>query len=377
MLAAAGMEKPSVNRFPFMRIVLSNSSAMWGGVQTVTQILARGLTDRGHDVRVFGFRKGRLREKTEGLARFEPIVGGMDFSPRVLWNVRSELRRDRPDVVLTLMKKDTTMTALVAAMMNIPVVIRHANNRPLKNDFYNKALYGRLPALHIVNANATRKTLLQSAPWLSPEKVKLIYNGVDAARFESAEPIETGVPAGDVAIGYVGAFEPRKGVIDLAGAWPRIADAIPNAHLVLCGDGSLDMQMRSMLKSAPRVHWLGRRDDVPKVLRALDILVLPSHVEGAPNVVLEAMASAVPVVATAVSGTPELIRDGVDGELIPDRNTEALVDAVVRLASNPALRARVANAARLRVLEKFTIDGMIDAYEEVLCGLVEAGRAAS
>ncbi|HXV17513.1 MAG TPA: glycosyltransferase family 4 protein [Gemmatimonadaceae bacterium] len=360
-----------------MRIVLSNSAAMWGGVQTVTQILARGLSDRGHDVRVFGFRRGKLKEKTEDFARFEPIVGGMDFSPRVLWNVSAELRRDRPDVVLTLMKKDTTMTALVAAMMNIPVVIRHANNRPLKNDLYNKALYGRLPALHIVNANATRKTLLQSAPWLSPDKIKLIYNGVDASRYDSAKPIDTGIPEGDIAIGYVGAFEPRKGVIDLANAWPRIADAIPNAHLVLCGDGSLDLQMRSMLKSAPRVHWLGHREDVPNVLRALDVLVLPSHVEGAPNVVLEAMASAVPVVATAVSGTPELIRDGVDGKLIPDSNTDALVDAVVRLASNSELRSRVANAARLRVLEKFTIDAMIDAYEEVLAGLAEGRRAAS
>lgn len=360
-----------------MKIVLSNSSNMWGGVHTVTQILARGLSSRGHDVRVFGFRKGLLRERTEKIARFEPIVGGMDFSPRVLWKVRMEMRRDRPDVVLTLMKKDTTMTAVVAAMMGIPVVIRHANNRPLRDDLYHKALYGMLPAMHIVNADATRKTLLESAPWLSPEKIKLIYNGVDAARYQSARPIDTNLPDGSVAIGYVGAFESRKGVIDLASAWPRIAAQVPNAHLLFCGKGSLEPQMRSMLKSTPHVHWLGHRDDVPNVMRALDVLVLPSYVEGAPNVVLEAMASAVPVVATAVSGTPELIRDGVDGKLIPGGNADALVDAVVRLASNPELSARVADAARRRVLEKFTIDAMIDSYEEVLAGLADGTRATS
>ena len=359
-----------------MKIVLSNSSNKWGGVHTVTQILARGLSDRGHDVRVFGFRKGQLRERAEKVVRFEPIVGGMDFSPRALWRVGAELRCDRPDVVLTLMKKDTTNSAVVAASMGIPVVIRHANNRPLKDDLYHKTLYGKLPALHIVNAEATRRTLLKSAPWLSPDKIKLIYNGVDAAQYESAKPIDTGLPAGSVAIGYVGAFEPRKGVLDLAAAWPRIAAQVPNAHLLLCGKGSLERRMRSMLESAPRVHWLGHRDDVPSVMKALDMLVLPSYVEGAPNVVLEAMASALPVVATAVSGTPELIRDGVDGKLIPDRNVDALVDAVAGLASNPDLRSRVAESAWRRVREHFTIDGMIDAYEEVFVGLAQAKRRA-
>jgi glycosyltransferase involved in cell wall biosynthesis len=359
-----------------VKIVLSNSSNKWGGVHTVTQILARGLSDRGHDVRVFGYRKGLLRERTENIARFEPIVGGIDFNPRVLWKVGAEMRRNRPDVVLTLMKKDTTMTAVVAGLMGIPVVIRHANNRPLKDDVYHRTLYGRLPSLHIVNADATRKTLLESAPWLSPEKIKLIYNGVDADRYQSARPADIGVPSGSVAIGYVGAFEPRKGVIDLATAWPRIAARVPNAHLLFCGKGSLETQMRSTLAADPRVHWLGHREDVPSVMRALDMLVLPSYVEGAPNVVLEAMASAVPVVATAISGTPELIRDGVDGKLIPDRNVDALVNALVGLASDPVLRAKMADSARRRAQEKFTIDSMIDSYEAVLLDVVQARGAA-
>lgn len=359
-----------------MRIVLSNSSNKWGGVHTVTQILARGLSDRGHDVRVFGFRKGQLKERSQDFPRFEPIVGGMDFSPRALWKVRGELRRDRPDVVLTLMKKDTTNTAIVASMLGIPVVIRHANNRPLKDDLYHKILYGTLPALHIVNADATRQTLLRSAPWLSAEKIKLIYNGVDTDRYSSAKPIDTGLPAGSVAIGYVGAFEPRKGVTDLAAAWPHIASRIPNAHLLMCGKGSLEPKIRSMLDSRPRVHWLGHRDDVPSVMKALDMLVLPSYVEGAPNVVLEAMASAVPVVATAVSGTPELVRDGVDGKLIPPREAEVLADAVVGLASSPDLRSRMAEAARRRVAENFTIGAMIDSYESVLKGVSRAKKSA-
>jgi glycosyltransferase involved in cell wall biosynthesis len=319
---------------------------------------------------VFGFRNGALRGRIDGNVSYHPIVGGIDFSPRVLWKVAAELRRDRPDVVVTLMKKDTTMTAVVAAAMGIPVVIRHANNRPLGNDPYHWLLYGKLPRLHIVNADATRKTLLRSAPWLSADAIQLIYNGVDATRYESASPIEIDLPGGSLAIGYVGAFVPRKGVLDLATAWPRIADAIPNAHLLLCGKGSLETQMRSMLDRAPRVRWLGHREDVPSVMKSLDVMVLPSYVEGAPNVVLEAMASSVPVVATAVSGTPELIRDGVDGKLIPAGDPDALVKAVTSIASSSETRIGMGEAAHRRVLERFTIERMIDAYEETLNRLV-------
>jgi glycosyltransferase involved in cell wall biosynthesis len=268
------------------------------------------------------------------------------------------------------MKKDTTMTAVVAAAMGIPVVIRHANNRPLKDDVYHRVLYGAIPTLHVVNANATRETLLRSAPWLSREKIKLIYNGVDASRYESATPIDTGLADGDVAVGYVGIFEPRKGLRELALAWPRIAAALPHAHLFMCGKGSLEAELRSTLSNAPRVHWLGHRNDVPSVMRALDMLVLPSHVEGAPNVVLEAMAAGLPVVATAISGTPELVRDGVDGLLVPDRNVDVLVKAVIDMASSPELRSSAGAAARHRALEQFTIDGMIDAYERLFEGLV-------
>ncbi len=323
---------------------------------------------------MFGFPGGTLGERVRNFAAFEPIVGGIDFNPHVLWNVMISMRRHRPDVVLTLMKKDTTMTAVVAAMMKIPVVVRHANDRPLGGGRYVRLLYGSLPALHVVNAEATRRTLLRSAPWLSADRIKVIYNGTDVDRYDAAESAESLVPAGDLAIGYVGAFESRKGVLELAKAWPQIAAAVPDAHLILCGKGSREEEMKSILGDAPRVKWLGYRKDVSGILKALDILILPSHVEGAPNVVLEAMAAGVPVVATAVSGTPELMRDGIEGALVGDRDGPALVAAVTRLASDPVARSRMADAGRRRVAERFTLGAMLDAYEEMFDGVVRSGQ---
>lgn len=358
-----------------MRIVFSNASSRWGGVHKVTEILTRGFLARGHDVRVFGFPGGMLEERMRGIAPFDPILMGMDFHPVVLGRAASALRKHRTEIVLMLMKKDVAMTGLAAYALRIPVVVRHANQQALGTRPHIRPLYGKLPAMHVTNAEATRETLLQSAPWLSPDRVKVIYNGVDPAPFQSATPLPLQLESGSIAIGYIGSFERRKGVIDLAKAWPRVAAGLPGAHLFLCGKGAMESEMRRLLHDAPRVNWLGYRSDVANVLRALDVLVLPSHVEGAPNIVLEAMAAGPSVVATRVSGTPELVRDGIEARLVPPSDQDALVRGIIDVGSNPQLREKMSALARRRVSQEFTIPKMLDSYEKLLSGIV-ADRAA-
>jgi glycosyltransferase involved in cell wall biosynthesis len=349
-----------------MRIVLSNSSSQWGGVHKVTEILARGFLERGHDVIVFGLRGGMLEERMRGVAPFAPIIGGVDFNPAALWRAYPAIGKHRSDVVLALMKKDMTMTALSAVARGVPVVMRHANQRPLGRNFYWKKLYGDLPALHITNAEATKQTLLESSPWLLADRVEVIYNGIDPSPYERARAAGIGVPEGGLAVGFVGSFTARKGVRELSRAWHRVADEIPNAHLVIVGKGGLEEEMRTLLGIAPRVHWLGYRTDVPEILHALDVLVLPSYVEGAPNVVLEAMCAGVPIVATAVSGTPELVRDRIEALLVRPRSEADLAASLIEALSKPDLRRGMADAAKCRVTEKFGLSTMIDAYEEAL-----------
>lgn len=127
--------------------------------------------------------------------------------------------------------------------------------------------------------------------------------------------------------------------------------------------------MSAILADAPRVHWAGYRTDIPAVLNALDILVLPSYVEGAPNIVMEAMAAGVPVVATAVSGTPELVRDGIEARLLEPRDSGALARALVEVLRSEELRGRFAAAASDRVRRLFGVGKMIDSYERLLTGL--------
>jgi glycosyltransferase involved in cell wall biosynthesis len=348
-----------------MRIVLSNASARWGGVHRVTEVLARELQARGHHVVVFGRPGSMLEERMRSVALFEPVLRGIDLHPPSLWRAARALRRHRADVVIALMKKDVRLTAPVARVLGIPVVIRHANDQPLPGGPRGRLLYAGA-AMHVTNARATRTTILASAPWLPPERVEVVYNGIDPWPFEAAAPVPLALPEGAVRFGYVGSFEPRKGLRVLAQAWRCVAEAAPDAHLLLAGKGAEEAVLREMLDGAPRVHWLGYRKDVPNVMAALEVLVLPSFVEGAPNVVQEAMAAGRAVVATAVSGTPELVRDGQEARLVPAGDAGALAAAMTELALDAAMRRRLAAAGHARVREEFTLDRMLDRYEDLL-----------
>jgi glycosyltransferase involved in cell wall biosynthesis len=345
-----------------MRIALSNASHAWGGIHRVTEVLVRGMQARGHEVSVFCRPGSELQARMRGVAPLQPVVIGMDLSPLAVWRCRRALARFRPDVVVALMKKDVRLTAPAAWSLGMPVVVRHGNEQALPGGLFGRLLYGHASAHHVANAEATRRTILRSAPWLRADDVSVIYNGVQPAP-EDVEPADLELPPGSVAVGFVGIFEPRKGVLDLARAWERVARAVPAAHLVLTGRGRLQRAVREALGDAPRVHWLGYRSDVPRVMRALDVLVLPSLVEGAPNVVLEAMAAGRPVVATAVSGTPELVDDGRTGLLVPSGDPAALAEAIIDLASDPAKRERMGAAGRARAADRFGMDAMLDAYE--------------
>jgi glycosyltransferase involved in cell wall biosynthesis len=355
-----------------MRIVLSNASARWGGVHTVNLALARGLRARGHEVVVFGRRGTILEREMDGVAPFEPVLGATDLNPLTVARAARALRRLRADVVVAMTKKDVRLTAVASRIAGVPVVIRHANEQPLPAGLRGRLLYSG--ATHLTNAEATKRTILASAPWLPAERVVVIHNGIDAAPWDAAEPLDLGLPAGAVAFGFVGAFERRKGLHVLADAWPVVANAAPGAHLLLAGRGSKEEMLRAAFAITPRVHWLGHRTDVPRVMASLDVLVLPSLVEGAPNVVQEAMAAGIAIVATAVSGTPELVRDRVEARLVPARDPRALADAMLALARDPAERARLAAAAHARVRAEFSLDGMIDAYEALLARVVGSGK---
>lgn len=200
-----------------------------------------------------------------------------------------------------------------------------------------------------------------------PRPVTRILNGVDTALYRpgSGEAARRGleIPEGAFVVGIVGRLDAIKDHPTLFAAHARVLAAIPNARLIVVGDGPERGRLEA---SAPEgVLFLGDRGDVPELLRAFDLFVLPSANEGISNTVLEAMASGVPVVASRVGGNPELVEDGVTGALFPAGDPDALAAAALTYATSDVLRARHGLQGRQRAEERFSIDAMVRGYLEV------------
>jgi len=170
-------------------------------------------------------------------------------------------------------------------------------------------------------------------------------------------------------------MDDEKGLPELAEAWRTVARRLPSAHLVLVGGGPAEA-IRARLAGEPRVQFLGYRTDVAEILRALDLLVVPSRTEAFGIAAAEAMAAGRPVVATAVDGLPELVRDGIDGVLVPALAPAALAEAMVALGSDPARRAALGEAGARRIRERFGRAAMVDGYEVLLERLIAEARAS-
>ena len=213
-------------------------------------------------------------------------------------------------------------------------------------------------------------------------RVETIYNGVDTARFapegNEAPILPPGFsPPGSIVIGTLGRFDTVKNQVLLAQAVGRLLDRRPElrkrVRLALVGDGNERGTIETALAAATMqdITWMpGFRDDTPSVYRALDIFVLPSRREGISNTLLEAMASARPVIATRIGGNPEIVPDGIVGQLVEPGDPDALAEAILRYVDNPSLMAAHGKAGREHVLSNFSLHAMVKSYDRVYSSLL-------
>ena len=201
--------------------------------------------------------------------------------------------------------------------------------------------------------------------------ISLIYNGVDLARYAEQEVCctlnkEYGIPAGAQVVGVVARLEPEKGHPTLLDAWPAVLEAVPNAHLLIVGEGTQREALEAQAAAlGPSVTFTGRRDDVPAVTAALDVAVLPSYREAQGLSILEAMALSRPVVASAVGGIPEMIDHGRTGLLVPPHDPQALAASLIRLLTDHPYADTIGRAGHDLVHERFCVELMVRAVETI------------
>jgi glycosyltransferase involved in cell wall biosynthesis len=211
-----------------------------------------------------------------------------------------------------------------------------------------------------------------------------IVNGIDFECFarpkdRARKRAELGIAVDEWVIGTVGTLRPQKNHRLLIEAFARASERLPEARLLIAGGGDLRDALEGWAHDcgvAERTRFLGSRLDVPELLAAFDAYCLPSHYEGMPLSLFEAMAAGLPVVATNVLGIREVVQDEATGLLLPAGDAEALATAFVRLRRDPELAGRLAAAGRAYVAENARLETMVERYAEVYEGLARA-RAAS
>lgn len=338
---------------------------------------------------VTDFRRRVQRDDVTFHALHKPAGQGLRVAPQFV----RLLRELRPAVVHTRNLGPLEMS-LPAAWAGVPVRI-HGEHGWDTHDPDGSSLKCRLvrrafrPFVHrYVALSRDIERYLVERVGVPLERIRQVYNGVDTERFRPGRARRADLPGLPFVddhlwlVGCVGRLQPIKDQTLLARAFVRALQIDPSARarmrLVVIGGGALGPQIEAILRDggAAELAWLaGDRDDVPELLHALDVFVLPSRAEGVSNTLLEAMASGLPVVATAVGGNVELLEDGVTGRLVPSGEVETLARALLADWRDPAAARARGAAARQAAQRRFSLEAMVTAYADLYDGLLSQAQA--
>jgi glycosyltransferase involved in cell wall biosynthesis len=372
------------------RVLFVLGSLAVGGTETQLALLAEGLTMRGWAVEIFLLEKsGALIERLERagiqisdggyasgrrakIGRLAAVIG---CEVRLFWRAL----RSRPDVVHGFLPLANFMSALVARITFIPLLV--TSKRALGNHQNRLAAWRRLDRIanalsDVVTANSqavARDT--EARDGYDASRVVVIPNGLDFSRLDAAAGHrdeardDLGLSKSDVAIVMVANLIPYKGHLDLIEAFARVASSDPRLKLFLIGQdrgvAKALIDRAAELGVTDRINLLGSRDDVPRLLSAMDLGVLSSHEEGFSNALLEKLAAGLPVVATDAGGNREALAGMPDCVLVRPQDADDLARGLAEVIGRLEADDRNRKIRQRSIHERYSVDAMVDAYERI------------
>lgn len=360
-----------------MTVALVSTQRGWHGGEEQARLLALGLRQQGDRCVFLARRGGALAERMAGEG-FEvcPFRGG-GRSPAAWWPIRRHLRRIRPDV-LHYNDSHAMMSAGLAALgLRIPARIGARRlDFPLRSPRAYRWFCDRVVCV----SRAVERVC--AAGGVPAAMLQVVHDGVDPARVRSGDRRRgrqsLGLSDDQVLLLTVATLTDHKGHRYLLDALPTVIQKVPHVVVALAGDGELRETLErqaEQLGIQPHVCFLGYRHDVPDLIHAADLFVLPSHLEGLCSTLIDVMLTGRTIVTTTAGGIPDLVGDDNTGEApvawtVPPRDAPALAEAILRALSSPGECAVMQQRARHRAERRFTADHMVEAtmavYREAL-----------
>lgn len=350
-----------------------NTERSWRGGEQQTLYLLNGLRDRGIKSVLVAKQGGVMAERARAAGHehvYEMPMGG-DIDLRVPVRLRKIIKEHGLNLLHAHTSHAHVFIQLAAALCRPrPKVLVHRRvdfSIFRRNKLGLNAIKYRYGVDRYVTVSHAIKAVLEN-DGISGDKISVVHSGIDFARIEKAPErraeirAELGVAEDAPLICNVAWCADHKGQTYLVQAAPAIFEKHPRARIAIVGDGELKgalMEEAAALGVADKVIFAGYRKDVPSVLKAIDIFVMPSHMEGLGTSVIDAMAARLPIVGTRAGGIPELIRDGETGLLCPIRDPESIAEAVIRLLDDPAWAKTLGEAAYKTAAEGFSAEAMV------------------
>ncbi len=350
------------------RIVLVTNGLVRAGTETQIVRLAAWLRARGDEVGIVSILP--TAAFADELAALEVPVAHLRLHPRLRavtaivggWRV---LRAWRPDVLISFGFQANVLGRVAGAMARVPVRISSLRNERFggrARELVHRAT-SFLATTTTTNSERAAEGFVRRGV-VPPGRLVVIPNSLDVAAIEAGAGEreearrELGVGADEFLWLAMGRLHRQKDYPSLLAAFAELVAHHPSASLRIAGEGRLSAELAGLVDDlglGGRAELIGVRDDVPRLLAAADALVLASAWEGLPNVVMEAMAARLPVVATNVGGVPELVDDGRTGLLVPPRDPESLARAMAAVMElSPSARGAMGDRARASVVDRFS-----------------------
>jgi len=353
------------------------TSLAYGGAETQLVRLATRLKARGWEVRVVSLLPPRAYvEELEatGIPVLSLGIRRKMPDPRPILQLARLIREWRPHIVHSYMVHANLLARLVRLMVPVPILVCSARNVKERNRL-RELLYRLTDPLCDLTTQVCQ----------ARHKIRYIPNGVDTAHFkpdsETRVALRRGLGLENLFVWLaVGRFDPPKDHLNLVRAFARVVAEEPNTALLIAGDGPLRPSVEELvreLRLEGSVRFLGIRRDMPQLMNAADAYVMSSAWEGMANVLLEASATGLPIVATDVGGNGEIVLDGETGFLVPPKDPGKLAQAMLRLMSLPQEeRKSMGEKARRYVEDNFALEQIVEHwhYWAWLCGLAFGHR---